>query len=210
MNDRRLRLWGGVLLLAAAVVFLPVGCSKQKTQIVSGNVTYKGNPVVFGQVVFYTPDSKVVAGIASIGPDGAFSFNASRLPEGDLAVAILTTDAISADRIGVPAGMPTPPVPMMREGDEPGRPPVGPRKPPPPPKQQPDDQGSASSKVAPGRLPPKPSAETTFPANLPPAAAAQKGTLQAIQKQYGNPESSGLTFNKAANPEKFDINLEGK
>ena len=196
-------------MLAAAVVFLPVGCSKQKTQIVSGNVTYKGNPVVFGQVVFYTPDSKIVAGIASIGPDGAFSVNTSRFPEGDLAVAILTTDAISAERIGIPPGMPTPPVPMMSEGDEPGRPPAGPRKPPPPPKQQPDDQGGAF-KVSPGRLPPKPAMETTFPATLPPAAVAQKATLHAIQKQYGNPESSGLTFNKAANREKFDINLEGK
>jgi hypothetical protein len=211
MNGVRLMRLAGVAIFATVVALVPQGCStKPKHDIISGIVKYDGNPVVFGQVVFY--QGNIVTAIASIGPDGTFSINADELTEGDQKVAIATVNPVPADRILVAPGAPTPPRGLKKGGDSSAPPPKDapppppklgnpgsiPKRPPPPPKdakdKMPPELPLPGEGDGPGSPPP---GQSKYVIELPPTlSAADLATLKAIQKKYGNAEQSGLTFNK--------------
>jgi hypothetical protein len=219
----------GVLVLATAVAVVTAGCSREKPPVVSGTVTYDGQPVPFGQVLIYNDD--IVVAEAGIGPDGVFNLNTAKIPDGDLKVAVVTLKQFPSERVGVPPGaraheeppqgpdayphQPMPkktsprlPTPGAVPGSKEVEPPPGARTAPRPEKDKEESVSSRRPLTTQEIPPPLPGREFIEVRDLPPEAQKQKATLQAIQKKYGSPSDSGLTFNKSTNAQTFDLPLQ--
>jgi hypothetical protein len=85
-----------LLLLLAAV-----GCGGS-TATVTGKVTYKGEPVTSGSVVFYGDNGKVDSGL--LDADGSYTIG--RAPVGVVKVAVLASMEAKASQGGKPLGPP--------------------------------------------------------------------------------------------------------
>jgi len=84
--SRRFLSFATLFLLTLGVT---LGCSSNKSNPaeVSGKVTYKGEPVTGGTIVFYTANGAYSAGLLS---DGTYSL--TDLPEGDCTITINTEE----------------------------------------------------------------------------------------------------------------------
>src|SRR5262245_18593678 len=80
----RARGFSRVALLVPFVAAL-TGCSRPKATV-TGNVTYRGQPVPVGTVAFFGPDGRVAS--APLGPDGAYQ--ATGVPLGQVTVTVTT------------------------------------------------------------------------------------------------------------------------
>jgi hypothetical protein len=210
-----LRLVGALAL--AGVALLSPGCSsKHQARIVSGRVTYDGNPVIFGQITLYQGD--VVVGVASIGPDGTYTMNVDEV-EGPCEVAVLTLTAVPECMVRVVPGTPiqTPPGQAVTKEGSPGSRLKQPLQ-PPPDAAKPGPGGKAPPDGGPPPIASPPGMDgspmvVTFngpdPVSLPPDLKPDaKATLAAIHKKYSTPGKSGLTFDKTTVGSTFDIALE--
>jgi hypothetical protein len=83
--------WGPRLGLAVAMVFGAAGCGGSGT--VSGKVTYKGEPLGRGTVVFVSPGKATVT--APIAADGSYSI--PKVPAGRVKIAVETKSAKGAE-----------------------------------------------------------------------------------------------------------------
>ena len=107
MNDNRLgcgrRIAAPCLL---ALLCLAAGGCGGATGSVSGKVTYKGEPLGGGQVLFYSVGQATAT--SPIGPDG--TYNIDKIAAGPVKIAVETASAKPAKR---PPGIPTPPPDAM-------------------------------------------------------------------------------------------------
>jgi hypothetical protein len=85
-----------LLMLLAAV-----GCGGS-TALVTGKVTYKGEPLTSGSVVFYGDNGKVDSGL--LDADGNYTI--ARAPVGVVKVAVLASKSSKSSRGGPPVGPP--------------------------------------------------------------------------------------------------------
>jgi hypothetical protein len=112
----RLGAWGATGLL---LIFVASGCGPAKNNVVvTGKVTYKGEPVTGGVIKLYSSDATPVPGGGDssfriqIKPDGTYA--ASNLPTGPMKVAIETDSVKRAagpvrnSATGLPAGVKPP------------------------------------------------------------------------------------------------------
>src|SRR5262249_47465946 len=104
LSPRRLT---AALLAPVMLALAPAGCSrKAETEVelgppVRGKVTYRGEPVPYGVVLFYSlgqiqkssAGSVRPAATAAIGPDGTYEMN--RAPLGPVLVAVATDPEVS-------------------------------------------------------------------------------------------------------------------
>jgi hypothetical protein len=82
---------GGVL----AVGLASAGCSRSGT--VSGKVSYKGETLGGGSVLFFSPGQKSVS--ATIGPDGSYTI--AGIPSGEVKIAVETKSAQPTNEEGM-------------------------------------------------------------------------------------------------------------
>ena len=106
MNDNRFgRPWrNAVPALLTVLCLTATGCGSYGS--VSGKVSYKGEPVGGGSVLFYSEGQATVR--SDIGPDGAYKVE--KVPPGLVKIAVETKSAQPTAR---PPGMPTPPPEAM-------------------------------------------------------------------------------------------------
>jgi hypothetical protein len=171
----------GCLLLALAT-----GCKKKDPDAplemadlgdLKGKVSYNGRPVVHGAVMFFS--DKGLVGVAAIEGDGSY---AAKLAPGQFNVAVVTTIEPRDARMWAKEG---PPGALKGPADKNG--------PPPPPPIPPDKGGPAAKgqghKSGGGPYDRLPTLATLL-AKMDPA---DKSTLEAVQKQYGDVTQSGLS-----------------
>jgi hypothetical protein len=87
-----MRSQGRLLLILPLLLALPIGCSNRNPHTsasVSGRITYKGNPVKAGNIVFYAKEAGAYTAV--IRPDGTYTI--AELPTGTLEVTIETESA---------------------------------------------------------------------------------------------------------------------
>ncbi|HEY1188293.1 MAG TPA: carboxypeptidase-like regulatory domain-containing protein [Gemmata sp.] len=92
---------------------LAVGC-QSRTATVSGTVTYRGQPVTGGSVVFYCSDKQIVRGL--IGPDGRYSIPNVPIGSASVVVAVQSHAKVPegfrlSQQLPPSAGGPVPPAP---------------------------------------------------------------------------------------------------
>jgi hypothetical protein len=111
---------GACCAAGLALVFVASGCKPaRKDMVITGKVTYKGEPVTGGTMKLYSPDATPLPGGGDnsfhiqIKPDGTYA--ASNIPTGPMKVAI-ETDSIKRamgparnQATGLPAGVKPPP-----------------------------------------------------------------------------------------------------
>jgi hypothetical protein len=91
--------------LVVAAVVLAGGCGSDLPQV-TGSVTYRGQPVAEGKVVFH-PIGIGVVGYGALQSDGTFAVqtgSAAGLPEGDYKVTVVATRVTPSSQ---PGGVPT-------------------------------------------------------------------------------------------------------
>jgi hypothetical protein len=216
MNPRAWRLIAPALL--TALLLLPA-CAKKPVekeefgQAVSGKVTYKGEPVVYGAVLFYRLGANmnpktgqmVPAASAMIGSDGTYKI--ANAPIGPIMVCVATDPDANLHSLIRPATMGGgqmggPPM----GGGMPG-PPMGGAQPGPPMGGGPPQGGGLPGPPMGGGLPGPPMAGGGPPAlpkdagpKLPPTPGtdklteAQKKTLKEIHEKFGTLGKSQLHY----------------
>jgi hypothetical protein len=209
MNGRTVRGLGAVVL--GCLLCLQPSCEKKVDQKVeygprvSGKVTYKGEPVPYGMVLFYShgkavdPKSGQIAPAATarISADG--SYEVSNAPVGPVMVCVATDPDVDLVMLTAPSGFGAtgggPPMagggPPMAGGGPPmgGGPPIGGSGPPMPGGGPP----MAGGPPMPGGLPklPKDVGKPSDPATEK-LTDAQKKTLKEIHEKYSKPGKSPL------------------
>jgi hypothetical protein len=207
---------GACALLAAGFTALG-GCGKAAKedlvygQTVRGKVTYEGQPVPYGFVLFYSHDKSRDAKAGTFTPsavgaivDGAYEI--ANAPLGHVAVCVATDPDIDAGMLTRPmkpgektsAGGDKGGVPGM-PGGAPGMP-VGPPdgKPDMPP---PGEVGLIPPKPPPGLKPPPANPLTVH------LSEAQRKTLKDIHARFGEFGKSPLAFEVKEGAQTFDIKL---
>jgi hypothetical protein len=219
----------GVRIIAIGLVcLLPLlGCSRRVTtdDVITGSVKYQNRPVPAGQVVFYAGGHIIAVG--PLGRDG--TYNVCGLVDADYQVAVVTNADLEVPKPGngqVPLTRPHVPKDAPVPGQDP--PSVTGRASSPPPLTPPDLQRESSgvppdavslpggpgksvvSKGGPktlvsmgGEVKSQPKKHTSRPA----FTQEEQRILDAVQKQYGDPEKSGLTFSKG-NGKTFNLDLK--
>jgi hypothetical protein len=216
---------GAFLALAAGLLALPA-CSGSKDprealaygQTVRGKVTYGGQPVPYGFVLFYSHDkSKDVKDgsftPSAVGPIVEGRYEVPNAPLGHVAVCLATDPDLDPGALtrpmkpgekggapdkGGPPGLP--PMPHTPPGGKVGMP-EGPPIPPPP-----GDPGGS------GPMPPKPPPGMKLPQGLgnpltKGLSDAQRQALRDIHARFGEFGRSPLAFEVKEGDNTFDINL---
>jgi hypothetical protein len=230
MLQKGLRRAGVLALLATVLIFLPACAKKEKPlelvkgQTVRGKVTYKGRPVPYGVVLFYSYEKSIdpqtgrlcPSGIGEINSDGTYEVVDAALgvamvcvatdPDADigsltLPAAMLGIDPGSPPRVGPPWPPGRPPI-GPPGGPLPG-PPVGAPGPPIDPPINPPgvpSQGPVGGPPGgPPLKPPNPAAERL--------SADEKKTLKEIHAKYGIVGKSPLGYHVREGEQTFDIKL---
>jgi len=189
--------------VATAMLFVSGCTSKEEQQplgkdfnaIVRGKVTYKGQPVPYGHVLFYVPGKGQEGGKSkSVAPaahgmikDGKYEIVGA--PVGIVMVVVATDPEIDLPQLLQPAIM---------GGDEPkGGPPVDPKGPP--------DTMKAPPGIAP-KAPP--GVELPGPPGTKGLTAEQKQTLRTIHNTYGSFSKCHLTYGVRPGEQTHDIDLK--
>ncbi len=198
-------------VLATALVFLS-GCNKEDEQpltksfdgVVRGKVTYKGDPVPYGFVLFYAPGkgpggggggaSKSITPAAhSMIKDGKYEIVGA--PVGIVMVVVATDPSIDLPQLLQPVEL----APDKGPGGDPkaGGPPGDPKGPP-------------DAKKAPPGIAPKapPGVELPGPPGTKDLTAEQKQTLRTIHAEYGSFSKCHLTYAVRPGEQVYDIDLK--
>jgi hypothetical protein len=201
------------------VVLLVIGCQPTTTppvappptptgNTVSGKVTYRGQPVTRGVVLFCTDQSTFGCPVEEDG-----SYTVQNVPEGEMRVCVAPLRGVpgppqlgAPPPNGSPAGPPgAPPGGPGRPpgpGGAPGGPPVPPGVPAPPPGVPPaappdKDPRAGGPAKGPGEADPL--------ADVPPET---KTLLLEVQEAYGDPEKTPLTYTVTKGRQVHDLPLK--
>jgi hypothetical protein len=166
---------------------------------VQGKVTYKGQPVPFGYVLFLNhrsidPKTKTMRPIAFAPIAGNGSYVANSLPAGPVQLAVVADPDADLLALTRPKslGGPPPGLPGPAGGKGPGPGGVTPGAPP----------GGAGHKGPPGGLTPRAGPP------LPPLTAAQQKLLKEVHEKYGSLEKSKLSYVVKKGEQTHDITLD--
>ncbi len=93
------------IILAALICAVPAGCGSgnPKTYPVSGKITYRGEPVTRGTVVFYPEEGR--SAMSDIGTDGSYRLTTFKDGDGALAGRHAVTVTAIAESASGPASM---------------------------------------------------------------------------------------------------------
>jgi hypothetical protein len=84
------RIAGGVAAVLVVCIALAVVTMRGSQATVTGRVTHKGKPVIWGAVILYGPDGQAAAG--RIEPDGTFTVE--KVPATPVSVAVVSQDPV--------------------------------------------------------------------------------------------------------------------
>ena len=208
MATRFLRCAHFLGMVGGFVILLPA-CSKNPQesagpkmvwgQTVRGTVTYNGEPVVYGYVMFYSPDKSVdpksgrVAAVAVADINNG-KYEMINAPTGPVMVCIAADPDID------PATLLKPAIPGFPRADSPGSPGA-------PPGGPPGAGGPGVPPAPPGAVPPgmPPMRKNPLTEKL---TDAQKATLREIHRKYGAFGMNPLAHDVREGEQTFDIVLK--
>jgi hypothetical protein len=174
-------------LTLAPLLALAAGCAqKPAAASLAGQVRYKGQPVVYGQVQFLQGGRTVGQAVIQNG-----QYSAGGLPPGELDVVVLTRVPLLGAGQPFPPGqgppMPFPPPPGPGDGadkDKPG--------------EAPDKDNADKGRAEKGPLPPLPpglpGAGPAGPPGLPVFPEETQKFLDEVQDKFGDPADVKLTI----------------
>lgn len=173
---------------------------------VQGKVTFKGESVPWGFVVFFNPEIGLEAETGSLIPVGVAPIHdgryAAQVPAGHYLLAVATAEDADPAKLMQPTSPGAPPG-LAGPGGPPGAgPPGGPPALPPPPTGGPGVAGPPGlpAPPMPGQLPPNPVLLTLTP--------AQKQLLKDVHAKYGSVGKSPLFYTVKDGAQTLDLVLK--